>query len=133
VIYGAPDVGSSGTVIVGESNGHHGYLLRFYARSRAGVGDVNGDGIDDFAIASEFERDLPSQQDKGEISVIFGRRMGDVDLDADVDSEDFAYWSLCMAGPADGELVTGCQVFDFNRDGQVDLADFYEFQLVFEE
>jgi hypothetical protein len=131
VIYGAPDVGSSGTVVVGESNGRHGFLLRFFARGRSRVGDVNGDGIDDFAIASEFDLDHASLDDKGEVSVIFGRRMGDVDLDADVDGDDFAYWSFCMAGPIDGALITGCQAFDFDRDGQVDLADFSGFQQVF--
>jgi hypothetical protein len=60
--------------------------------------------------------------------------MGDVDLDDDIDLTDFQYWTMCMTGPTDDEaLFTGCQVFDFNHDGRVDLTDFGGFQLAIEE
>jgi hypothetical protein len=71
--------------------------------------------------------------DLGKVEVFFGRRMGDVDLDADIDLADFQYWTICMNGPTDAELITGCQVFDFNHDGRVDLSDFGGFQLALEE
>jgi len=33
-----------------------------------------------------------------------------------------------MTGPSDGPYVDGCEPFDFNGDGLVDLTDFAGFQ-----
>ena len=57
---------------------------------------------------------------------------GDYTGEGNVDSGDFAYWPDCMAGPAAGHDPPRCHVFDFDLDGDVDLADFMEFQTVFD-
>jgi hypothetical protein len=56
---------------------------------------------------------------------------GDYDGDGQVDLYDFAHWDDCMTGPDMGSYPAGCEVFDFNIDGDVDLADFAVFTRVF--
>jgi hypothetical protein len=59
------------------------------------------------------------------------RDKGDVDVDGDVDLDDYPLWGDCMTGPHTEWLEPGCQVFDFNGDGDVDLRDFAAFQRAF--
>jgi hypothetical protein len=136
IIYGSERIADTGTVIL-DAN-HLDGKFRAYSTDKseesAGVGDVNGDGIVDMAIGRRYEIDSHTEADFGRVDVLFGRRMGDVDLDDDIDLTDFQYWTMCMTGPTDDEaLFTGCQVFDFNHDGRVDLSDFGGFQATFAE
>lgn len=55
---------------------------------------------------------------------------GDYDGDHDVDSDDFAACAGCWAGPQAG-LSSGCGVFDFGWDNDIDLSDFAAFQQFF--
>ena len=51
---------------------------------------------------------------------------GDVDLDDDIDSDDFALWIGCPTGPGAGidcASTFGCQIADLDRDGDLDLRD----------
>ena len=48
---------------------------------------------------------------------------GDVDLDGDVDLNDFIGFESCLLGPGGG-VGAGCDCFDFDDSGDVDLADF---------
>jgi hypothetical protein len=54
--------------------------------------------------------------------------IGDYDCDRLVNLVDFEAWSLCVTGPADGPYGPGCEAFDFDFDGDVDLLDFAGFQ-----
>ncbi|MFQ5414712.1 MAG: choice-of-anchor Q domain-containing protein [Phycisphaerae bacterium] len=57
--------------------------------------------------------------------------IGDYTCDQSVDLADFAFWGMCFTGPATGALppyAAGCEVFDFNLDGAVDVFDFAGFQ-----
>ncbi len=56
---------------------------------------------------------------------------GDYNCDGLVDGVDFSEWNSCMAGPDALPLDTGCDVFDANSDGDIDLADFAAFQMMF--
>jgi hypothetical protein len=56
--------------------------------------------------------------------------IGDYDCDQTVDLTDFANWSACMTGPQSGPFDPGCEAFDFNADGVVDLLDFATFQRI---
>lgn len=63
---------------------------------------------------------------------------GDFDYDGDVDADDFAEFTNCMAGPdvlPDPQSPEGSQMclstFDFDSDVDVDLADFAVFQAAF--
>jgi PKD repeat protein len=56
---------------------------------------------------------------------------GDFDGDDDVDLDDFAYWSICVTGPAGGPCAEGCQALDLDGDTDLDIADFAGFQLAF--
>ena len=55
---------------------------------------------------------------------------GDHDCDGNVDLVDYAEFPACLLGPGRG-LASGCNVFDFDGDVDVDLADFAGFQRVF--
>ncbi|MDO8629892.1 MAG: right-handed parallel beta-helix repeat-containing protein, partial [Phycisphaerales bacterium] len=77
--------------------------------------------------------------------------IGDYDCDQVVDLADFSSWQVCMIGPHDvrelalaaltapavqsaidnRQLAIGCEPFDFDGDGDVDLRDFAGFQRVF--
>ncbi|UCF34132.1 MAG: hypothetical protein JSV78_02265 [Phycisphaerales bacterium] len=58
------------------------------------------------------------------------RDKGDVDVDGDIDLEDFETWQDCTTGPS-APCEPGCIVFDFESDGDVDLFDFTLFQQAF--
>ena len=57
--------------------------------------------------------------------------IGDYDCDEVVDLADLANWNACMTGPDNGPYNPGCEAFDFEFDGDVDLADLAEFQTLF--
>ncbi len=57
--------------------------------------------------------------------------IGDFDCDRDVDLFDFAEWSACFTGPANGPHPAGCEAFDFNADSDIDLHDFAPLQRAF--
>lgn len=54
--------------------------------------------------------------------------IGDYDCDQFVDLGDFSNWNSCMTGPNSGSYEVGCEGFDFNAAGDVDLSDFASFQ-----
>ncbi len=62
--------------------------------------------------------------------------IGDYDCNQAVELTDFAHWAQCMTDPVMTALAgeppvapAGCEAFDFNADGAVDLRDFAAFQL----
>jgi len=63
--------------------------------------------------------------------------IGDFNCDQTIDLSDFSSWSFCMTGPQataladEPPVAPGCEAFDFNADGDVDLHDFYMLQQVF--
>jgi hypothetical protein len=101
-------------------------------RLRAGSPAINAG--DPAFVAQPGETDLD-----GHARVLCGRvdmgtyefGIGDYDCDQSVDSTDFANWSACMTDPTGGTIAPGCEVFDFNADGDVDLLDFGGFQRIF--
>ena len=61
---------------------------------------------------------------------------GDMDADGDVDSDDYALWSPCMAGPDITTTPGNCdpdqfECADVDYDGDVDLRDFATLQRSF--
>lgn len=52
---------------------------------------------------------------------------GDIDDDGDVDAEDFLGFPPCMSGP-DTPPTPECDIYDFDLDDDVDLADYAAFQ-----
>ena len=50
--------------------------------------------------------------------------LGDYDCDRVIDLYDFQAWDGCMTGPDAGPYDPGCEAFDANADGSVDLSDF---------
>ncbi len=55
---------------------------------------------------------------------------GDSNLDSDTDLNDFAAFRDCVTGKSVGALPS-CDVFDFDRDSDIDLLDWAWFQIVF--
>ncbi len=59
----------------------------------------------------------------------FGRPLGAIDIDCDVDTDDYAILAACLAGPDEATPPAGCTAPEFDRadasgDGDVDLDDF---------
>lgn len=89
---------------------------------------------DPAVVLTPGERDLD-----GHARVLRGRvdmgayefGIGDFDGDKQVDLGDFDSWFDCMTGPNAGPYGTGCEVFDFEFDEDVDLFDVAGFQQVF--
>jgi hypothetical protein len=76
VVFGGLAVGADGTIALSALDGSNGFAvhgigpLDFLGSSVAGIGDVNGDGVDDFAVSAD-NRD-GHYADIGESYVIFG-------------------------------------------------------------
>ena len=89
--------------------------------------DVDGDGVPN-------ETDVCAFSPPGEPVNPSGGPMGDADDDCVVTVEDYFYFESCLAdsGPGSGPGLQACiDVFDFDGDDDVDLADFAGFQVVF--
>lgn len=57
-------------------------------------------------------------------------RVGDADFDGDLDLDDHFLFVGCMTAPG-GAVSEGCEVFDFNSDGDADLRDWASLQNAF--
>jgi len=57
--------------------------------------------------------------------------IGDNECDDDVDLGDFDAWDTCFTGLDGDAYGDGCEAFDFDLDGDVDLLDHAAFQLSF--
>jgi len=51
--------------------------------------------------------------------------------DGMVSIADYAAWQACLTGPDAGPNALGCEAFDFDADGDVDLQDFTDVQMGF--
>ena len=81
----------------------------------------------DLAVVFEFgERDLT-----GVPRVLCGRidmgayelGAGDIDCSGETNLADYISWPDCMNGPGGPSYAAGCEAFDFENDGDVDLLD----------
>lgn len=68
--------------------------------------------------------------DIGLYSVLCNGMMGDYNGDNRVAQDDFNQLGVCLYGPG-VTADSGCSIFDFDADADVDLRDFAEFQLLF--
>ncbi|MGV6802373.1 MAG: hypothetical protein ACWA5L_10670 [bacterium] len=77
VIYGASNVGATGSMEISDLNGSNGFSLSNVNQgselgsSVSGIGDVNNDGIDDFAVSAR-KADTGVNVDSGKAYIIFG-------------------------------------------------------------
>ena len=55
-------------------------------------------------------------------------KFGDRDVNGEVDLDDYAHLAGCLTGPENGPPAAGCDLFDADADGDVDLRDVREFQ-----
>jgi len=91
--------------------------------------DTDGDAVGD-PCDSCPEVEAPAGVDQ------FGRSLGTIDLDCDVDLDDLVLFVDCIGGPAGITPPPGCDSADFGRsdvdeDGDADLADFSVFSVNF--
>jgi len=69
-------------------------------------------------------RVLCGQLDRG----AYERGIGDINCDGAVDHLDFREWGMCLGGVNGVAFPSGCEAFDFDSDGDIDLLDFGAFQ-----
>jgi hypothetical protein len=110
--------------------------LRLQPGSRCiNAGDPNY-GVDEAESYPSADLDghprvLCGRLDKGAYE--FG--IGDYDCNRGANLADFAAWEGCMTEPSTSDIAVShadaaCAAFDFNADGDVDLADFHGFQRI---
>jgi hypothetical protein len=104
--------GSDGFAINGVSSGD------YSGSSVAGVGDVNGDGLDDLIIGAN--KDDPNGSDSGASFVVFGQTMGSTIELSDVESGVGGY-VINGANGADNSGGSVAGAGDVNGDGFADL------------
>jgi hypothetical protein len=110
---------------------------RANSRGVAALGDIDGDGFDDFAISAMLASPDRATE-AGEVYICYGgprTTPGDLTVDGMVDLADFLLFSGCMGGP-DVADPPGCDPMIFERadlhqDNDVDLDDFADFQVLF--
>ncbi|MCH9002060.1 MAG: hypothetical protein IIC02_05750, partial [Planctomycetes bacterium] len=73
----------------------------------------------------DIEDDLCDEQDD-ECDLL-----GDFDGDLLVTQSDFSHWPDCETGPVGGPFAIGCEIFDFEQNGFVDLRDYARFLIAF--
>jgi len=114
------------------------YLGTFMLRSTA---DAEGSFSVSLAVpgSASFLRNSvrePIGFDAGSVELTVVAIPGDIDLDADVDLDDFASFALCLSGSGVTVPPVGCGQSEFgssdtDADGDVDLSDFAIFTLSF--
>ena len=105
--------GSKGVRFIGAADDNVGFGV-------GGIGDVNGDGIDDIAIGARYF-DRPDRADCGAVYVIFGRTTA---YTADVDMTtftDFTKGFIIYGHAANAQLSFAAPAGDVNGDGVNDM------------
>ena len=89
------------------------------------IGDVNNDGLQDFATSSPFiDKDLGNGvfgNDRGQVKIYAAYRLGDVNGSGVVDVSDYAYLYSHIEGT--GPCPVPIESGDVNRDGALTPAD----------
>lgn len=114
-VYDLDALGTAGFKVSGAASND------FAGRNVSEIGDVNGDGFDDFAITAPYVD--YGEYNGGAVYVIFGKPgldLADIELEDMVESGD--RFVLVGGEPNGGGQVTVCRGGDVNRDGIDDLT-----------
>ncbi len=94
--------------------------------------DADGDDVPDICdVCPGFDDKFDSDGDEipnGCDTCAGGWASGDADGNGIVNVDDYAEYNACLQGPNFG-TGDGCECFDFDIDGDIDLRDYAEFQM----
>jgi hypothetical protein len=113
------EAGVHGFAIIGEAGGSR--FGSHLASLSAALGDINGDGIDDFAIGSAYA-DVADREEAGAVYIIFGKPTSEAVVSIDL-ADDFDGAGVMIGGASAGDhlgsSISGAG--DVNGDGIRDL------------
>ena len=121
IVFGGAGVGASGALELASLDGSNGFVINgININDSSGdvvayAGDLNDDGVDDFAIGAPSAD--PGGDSEGQTYIVFGRTTCLADLNADgvIDTADLGVLLAQFNTPGSGA--------DLNGDGVVDTAD----------
>ncbi len=90
----------------------------YFGQSVANIGDLNGDGIDDFAVGAHHDDD--GGTDKGAIYILFMNANGTVNTYQKISETQGGFTGTLLNGDHFGGYIA--PIGDLNNDGIVDLA-----------
>lgn len=128
VLFGGLATPTAGRFDLGDLDGNNGFRISgdvsaVLGISVAGVGDVNGDGVDDVAVADPYSyRNSPANDEIGEVFVIYGSTLG-FDPLLNVSEIDEATGFIVQGGTDRASFgASVSNAVDINADGIDDFA-----------
>ncbi|MBE9078501.1 tandem-95 repeat protein [Romeria aff. gracilis LEGE 07310] len=127
VVFGGPNVGSSGSLELANLNGGNGFVLNGFSRNNpagetvSGIGDINNDGIEDIIVTSP-SADPNGVSGAGQSYVVFGNpdvgSSGSIEL-ANLNGSNGFVINGIRSFTGSGKTASGAG--DINKDGVDDL------------
>lgn len=103
--------------------------LDFFGKAVGTAGDINGDGRAEIVVGAYYHNG-PAGFHSGR-SYIYAPVPNDCNCTDGLGLADYSYLASCMSGPNSLQAIVNCLCADQDADEDVDISDFYVFQVTF--